>query len=62
MIGDLVPYLGLWEPYYQHRVWLITGSRSQPGIPKVLESLGDGGTTNRMGPEASSKTIQKVRG
>ncbi|MFK7852211.1 MAG: DUF6288 domain-containing protein [Akkermansiaceae bacterium] len=40
MIEDFVQYLDLWEPYYQHSVWLITGSKWQPGIPKVLQGLG----------------------
>jgi hypothetical protein len=43
MIDDLVAYLDLWEPYYQHSVWLITGSKWQPGIPKILEGLGKQG-------------------
>lgn len=43
MIDDFVAYLDIWEPYYQHSVWLITGSRWQPGIPKVLEGLGPHG-------------------
>ncbi len=40
MIDDFVAYLDLWEPYYQHSGWLITGSKWQPGIPKILEGLG----------------------
>ena len=40
MVDDFVTYLGIWEPYYQHSVWLITGSKWQPGILKVLEGLG----------------------
>ena len=40
MIGDFVEYLETWEPYYQHSVWLITGSKWQPGILSVLETLG----------------------
>lgn len=43
MVDDFVTYLDLWEPYYQHSVWLITGSKWQPGIPKVLEGLGPKG-------------------
>ena len=33
-------YLDTWEPYYQHSVWLISGSKWQPGILKVVEGLG----------------------
>ncbi|MEN8866977.1 MAG: DUF6288 domain-containing protein [Akkermansiaceae bacterium] len=43
MIGDLVSYLDLWEPYYQHSIWLITGSKWQPGVLKVLSGLGKEG-------------------
>ena len=43
MIEDLVAYLDLWEPYYQHSVWLITGSKWQPGVPKILDGLGKEG-------------------
>lgn len=43
MVDDLVAYLDLWEPYYQHSVWLITGSKWQPGVPKVLSGLGKEG-------------------
>lgn len=43
MIDDLVAYLDLWEPYYQHSVWLITGSKWQPGVPKILSGLGEEG-------------------
>jgi hypothetical protein len=40
MIDDFVTYLESWEPYYQHSAWLISGSKWQPGILKVLEGLG----------------------
>lgn len=40
MVADFEAYLKLWEPYFQHSVWLITGSKWQPGILKVLEGLG----------------------
>ncbi len=40
LVDDLAAYLDLWEPYYQHSVWLITGSKWQPGIPKLLADLG----------------------
>lgn len=43
MIEDFVRYLKTWEPYYQHSVWLISGSRWQPGILKVLDGLGADG-------------------
>ena len=43
LVGHFVKYLDLWEPYYQHSVWLITGSNWQPGIPKVLAGLGKEG-------------------
>lgn len=43
LVDDFVKYLDLWEPYYQHSVWLITGSKWQPGIPKVLAGLGKEG-------------------
>ncbi len=40
LVDDLAAYLDLWEPYYQHSVWLITGSKWQPGIPTLLADLG----------------------
>ncbi len=43
MVDDFVKYLDAWEPYYQHSVWLITGSKWQPGILAVLEGLGTKG-------------------
>ena len=43
MLEDFVIYLANWEPYYQHSVWLIKGSKWQPGVLKVLESLGPEG-------------------
>ena len=43
MLEDFVLYLKDWEPYYQHSVWLIKGSKWQPGILKVLENLGPEG-------------------
>ena len=43
MIDDFVRYLDLWDPYYQHSVWLITSSKWQIGIPKVLEGMGPEG-------------------
>jgi len=43
MIEDFELYLAQWEPYYQHSVWLIKGSKWQPGILKILESLGPEG-------------------
>lgn len=43
MVGDFVTYLQSWEPYYQHSVWLISGSKWQPGLLKVLEGLGEQG-------------------
>jgi hypothetical protein len=43
MIPELASYLKVWEPYYQHSVWLITGSKWQPGIVNVLEGLGPEG-------------------
>ena len=43
MVDDFVTYLGIWEPYYQHSVWLITGSKWQPGILAVLRDLGEEG-------------------
>jgi hypothetical protein len=43
MMDDIIQYLKIWEPYYQHSVWLISGSPWQPGLLKVLEGLGKGG-------------------
>ncbi len=43
LIDDIEKYLVSWEPYYQHSVWLISGSKWQPGILKVLEGLGKDG-------------------
>ena len=40
MVDDFVTYLETWEPYYQHSAWLVSGSKWQPGILKVLEGLG----------------------
>ena len=36
---DLAKYLDAWTPYHQHSVWLISGSRWQPGLLKVLSGL-----------------------
>ncbi|MBK8979903.1 MAG: HEAT repeat domain-containing protein [Planctomycetes bacterium] len=43
MVDDFVTYLRAWEPYYQHSVWMITGSNWQPGILAVLKGLGEDG-------------------
>jgi hypothetical protein len=43
MGDDFAAYLRIWEPYYQHSVWLISGSGWQPGVLKVLSGLGDEG-------------------
>jgi len=43
MLEDFVLYLTDWEPYYQHSIWIIKGSKWQPGILKVLEDLGPEG-------------------
>ena len=43
MIGDFTLYLKNWEPYYQHSIWLIKGSKWQPGILNILENLGPEG-------------------
>jgi hypothetical protein len=43
MIDDLLRYLAAWEPYYQHSVWLISGSKWQPGVLKILDGLGKEG-------------------
>ena len=43
MVEDFVTYLSGWEPYYQHSIWLIKGSRWQPGILKLLNGLGPQG-------------------
>ena len=40
MVDDIDQYLKIWEPYYQHSVWIISGSNWQPGILKVLDSVG----------------------
>ena len=40
MTDDFVTYLDSWEPYYQHSVWLISGSKWQLGILTVVEELG----------------------
>lgn len=40
MIPDLANYLKIWEPYYQHSVWLITGSKWQPGILNAIQDMG----------------------
>ncbi|MDB2640166.1 DUF6288 domain-containing protein [Akkermansiaceae bacterium] len=62
MIGDLVAYLDLWEPYYQHSVWLIMGSRWQPGIPKVLESLGEEGQPIVLALKRVQKRFRRFEG
>ena len=43
MIDDFALYLKDWEPYYQHSVWLIKGSKWQPGILTILKELGPEG-------------------
>jgi len=43
MIDDFALYLEDWEPYYQHSVWLIKGSKWQPGILRILKALGPEG-------------------
>lgn len=43
MLPDFELYLKSWEPYYQHSVWLIKGSKWQPGILKILGTLGPEG-------------------
>ena len=43
MVDDFVTYLDTWVPYYQHSGWLISGSKWQPGILKVLDGLGKDG-------------------
>ena len=43
MVDDFVAYLEIWVPYYQHSNWLITGSKWQPGILRVLDRLGKRG-------------------
>ncbi len=40
IVGDFVKYLGDWTPDYQHSVWLITGSKWQPGLITVADLLG----------------------
>ena len=43
MTDDIEIYLKTWQPYYQHSVWLISGSPWQPGFLKVLEHVGPKG-------------------
>ena len=43
LVPDLQKYLSNWKPYYQHSVWLITGSKWQPGIIKIMNELGKDG-------------------
>lgn len=43
MIDDFDTYLQTWEPYYQHSVWLLSGSKWQTGILKVMSGLGKEG-------------------
>ena len=43
MIDDFALYLKNWEPYYQHSIWLIKGSKWQPGILEILKDLGPEG-------------------
>lgn len=40
IIPSLANYLKVWDPYYQHSIWLITGSKWQPGVLKLLENMG----------------------
>ena len=49
MVPDLQSYLKIWEPYYQHSVWLITGSKWQPGLVKVMNGMGKDGKPIRDG-------------
>ncbi|MFD2158410.1 DUF6288 domain-containing protein [Rubritalea tangerina] len=41
MIPGIADYLKVWEPYHQHSVWLISGSRWQPGVLKFIGSMGE---------------------
>ena len=43
LVPDLQKYLTNWKPYYQHSVWLISGSKWQPGIIKIMNELGKEG-------------------
>jgi hypothetical protein len=38
--SDIVKYMELWKPGYQHSDWLITGSNWQHGLVKVTDMLG----------------------
>ena len=43
MIDDFALYLKNWKVYYQHSVWLIKGSKWQPGILAIFNELGPEG-------------------
>ena len=44
MTKDIQVYLdSKWLPYFQHSVWLIKGSKWQPGFVKVMNELGPDG-------------------
>ncbi len=60
MVDDFVNYLDGWEPYYQHSVWLIKGSRWQPGILKVLETLGEDGRPIVLQLKRIERTFDKL--
>ncbi len=40
MIPELARYLKIWNPYHQHSVWMISGSKWQPGILNIIEDMG----------------------
>lgn len=43
LVPDLQKYLSNWKPYYQHSIWLISGSKWQPGVIKIMNDLGING-------------------
>lgn len=47
LIDDFVLYLSAWEPYHQHSKWLISGSKWQDGLLRVLDRLGPDGAALR---------------
>lgn len=40
LIPDLVRYLKIWNPYHQHSTWMISCSKWQPGILKLIKDMG----------------------
>jgi len=66
LVPDLQKYLSNWKPYYQHSVWLISGSKWQPGVIKIMNQLGKDGkglrdSLKKIASEYSSYDTKQFR-